>query len=106
MMSANRWIYTEDLGREQFYIAEVAGQIKFVWLDKYGIANIFSDMENLATYLVGELEECKRVCVEPYDTGIEGVDFLDDYFGIDDVDDLLEVDRIVRLCSDLEVNNG
>ena len=82
MMSANRWIYTEDLGREQFYIAEVAGQIKFVWLDKYGIANIFTEMIELTKYIQSDLNDCARQCIEPYETNKEGVDFIDDYLGI------------------------
>ena len=79
-----KWIYTEDMGREQFYIADTDEGIKFVWLDKYGIANIFSEMAELAKYIQNDLNDCVRECVEPYDTGVEGVDFLDDYLGIEE----------------------
>lgn len=81
MMS--RYLYVEDLGREQFYIAEVEGAVKFVWLDKYGIANIFSEMAELVKYIHSDLNDCARQCIEPYETGIEGVDFIDDYLGIE-----------------------
>ena len=79
----NKWIYTEDMGNDQFYIAETSGGLSFVILDKYGIANIFDTMEELAKYLNGDLS-CERECVEPFDTGIDGVDFLDIHFDIKD----------------------
>lgn len=80
----NRYIYTEGIGNQAFYIVEVDAPdgYQFVWLDKYGIANIFDSMEQLALYLEGDLS-CERVCVEPYETGIEGMDFIDHYFGIE-----------------------
>jgi hypothetical protein len=77
----NKWIYTEDMGREQFYIAQTDMGLWFVILDKHGIANIFDCMEELAKYFEGDLE-CMRECIEPFDTGIEGVDFLDVHFDI------------------------
>lgn len=76
------WIYTEELGREQFYIADTAKGLRFVVLDKHGIGNVFTEMAEVFKYEQGELNDCERECIEPYDTGIEGVDFLDDYFGI------------------------
>jgi hypothetical protein len=79
----DRWIYTEDMGREQFYIADTVKGLRFVILDKHGIANIFDCMGELAKYFEGDLS-CERECVEPYDTGIEGVDFLDVHFGIEE----------------------
>jgi len=84
MMS--KYIYTESIGDQAFYIVEtdenaVQGELRFVWLDKYGIANIFASMEELARYLTGDLN-CERQCLDPYDTGKEGVDFIDDYFKI------------------------
>lgn len=79
----NKWIYTEDMGREQFYIADTDKGIKFVWLDKHGIANIFSEMAELAKYIQNDLNDCARQCIEPYETGKEGVDFIDDYLGME-----------------------
>ena len=80
----NKWIYTEDLGREQFYIADTDKGIRFVILDKYGIANIFDCMEEVFKYSAGDLNNCARQCIEPYDTGTEGVDFIDDYLNIEE----------------------
>jgi hypothetical protein len=80
----NRWIYTEDMGKNQFYIAETSGGFSFVILDKHGIANIFDSMEELFKYIEGDLS-CARECIEPYETGIEGVDFLDVHFQIVEV---------------------
>lgn len=81
---ANKWIYTEDMGREQFYIADTDKGLRFVILDKHGIANIFDCMEEMAKYMGGDLI-CARSCIEPYDTGIEGVDFLDAHFNIEEI---------------------
>jgi hypothetical protein len=80
----SKYIYTESIGDQAFYIVEDnLGVLFFVWLDKYGIANIFESMEELAMYLEGDLS-CERKCIYPYETGIEGVDFIDEYFGIGD----------------------
>lgn len=83
----SRYIYTEAIGNQAFYIVEtneasVQGDLRFVWIDKHGIANVFERMEELARYLAGNLA-CERVCVEPYETCIEGYDFIDDYFKIE-----------------------
>lgn len=75
----SRYIYTEAIGNEAFYIVEANEGLRFVWVDKYGIANIFERMEELASYLAGDLS-CERECVEPYETDLEGYDFIDDYF--------------------------
>lgn len=82
----SKYIYTESIGDQAFYIVEtnenaVQGELRFVWLDKYGIANIFDSMANMVMYMEGDLS-CTRKCIEPYETGIEGVDFIDVYFGI------------------------
>lgn len=77
----NKWVYTESIGNGEFYIAETEGQFKFVWLDKYGIANIFNNMGEFILYMGGDLS-CNRECLEFYETDIEGVDFLDRHFGI------------------------
>lgn len=82
---ANKWIYTEDMGQDQFYIAETDRGLRFVVMDKYGIANIFNCMEDVFLYAIGDLENCARSCIEPYETGIEGVDFIDHYLGIEEV---------------------
>lgn len=79
----NRWIYTESIGRGEFSIADTTEGLKFVWLDKHGIANIFNLMEDFMQYLEGDLS-CDRICVEPYDTGFEGIDFIDDYLKIEE----------------------
>ena len=76
------WIYTEDMGNSQFYIAKTEVGLRFVVLDKHNIANIFDCMEELAKYFEGDLE-CKRECIEEYETDIEGIDFLDKHFGIE-----------------------
>lgn len=78
----SKYIYTESMGNQAFYIVEDDRELLwFVWLDKYGIANIFESMEALASYLAGDLT-CDRYCIEPYDTGNEGVDFIDHHFKI------------------------
>ena len=82
---ANKWIYTEDMGREQFYIADTDKGLRFVVLDKYGIANIFDSMDALSCYFRDDLDGLPRQCVEPYETGIEGVDFIDHYLKIEEV---------------------
>lgn len=81
----NTWIYTEDMGRDQFYIADTDKGLRFVILDKHGIANIFDCMEELAKYLQGDLLDCTRECVEHYETNIDGVDFIDHYLQIEGV---------------------
>jgi hypothetical protein len=85
----SKYIYTESIGDLAFYIVEtnenaVQGELRFVWLDKYGIANIFARMEEMVRYLDGDILSCERECIYPYETGIEGVDFIDEYFGIGD----------------------
>ena len=75
-----RMYYLYDLMQ---YISDTDKGLRFVILDKHGIANIFDCMGELAKYFEGDLS-CERECVEPYDTGIEGVDFLDVHFGIEE----------------------
>ena len=80
----SKWIYTESIGNSEFSIADTDKGLRFVWLDKYGIANIFDSMGELAKYLENDLNDCARQCIEPYETDKEGVDFIDDYLGIEE----------------------
>ena len=79
-----QWIYSESVGNGEFSIASLDGELRFVWLDKYGIANVFKEMGEFMRYVEGETEVA-RSCVEPYETGIEGYDFVDDFLKIDEV---------------------
>jgi hypothetical protein len=81
---SRRWIYNEQIGNGVFSIADLDGVLKFVWLDKYGIANIFSEIVDFIAYLEGGFS-CNRECIEPYETDREGYDFIDDYLKIDEV---------------------
>ena len=80
-----KWIFSEVVGDAVFNIADLGGdEFKIVWVDKYGIANIFDEMADFMDYAEGNLN-CKRVCVEPYETDREGYDFIDDYLNMDEV---------------------
>lgn len=80
-MMANKWIHTETVGTGAFYIADLQDGLRFVWLDKHGIANIFKEIGEFMLYLEGK--DCARACIEPYETETEGQDFIDHYLGIE-----------------------
>lgn len=80
-----KWIFSEAVGNGEFSIADLGGdEFKFVWVDKYGIANIFSSIADFMEYCEGNLN-CERECIEPYETDKEGYDFIDDYLKMDEV---------------------
>lgn len=79
-----KWIYSESVGNGEFSIADLDGELRFVWLDKYGIANIFKEMGDFISYVEGDLEVA-RSCVDYNDSGREGVDFIDQFLGIEEV---------------------
>lgn len=78
-----KWIHSESVGNGEFSIADLDGELRFVWLDKYGIANIFKEMGEFMRYVEGETNVA-RSCVDYYDTGREGVDFIDEFLGIEE----------------------
>ena len=79
-----KWIFSESVGNGEFSIADLGNDgLRFVWLDKYGIANIFKEMGEFMRYVEGETNVA-RSCVDYYDTGREGVDFIDEFLGIEE----------------------